>query len=101
VSGIKVQVKDNCLVITLPFRVEMEVAEEAALKLTRQERQALNGLLKGQSNKEIAAEMNLSERTVKYHVSQILRKMNLRSRVDVVRHFHKRGNLTTPEQKEE
>ncbi len=89
-NRIKVEVKDNCLVITLPFRVEMEVAEEAALRLTRQEREALNGLLKGQSNKEIAAVMNISERTVKFHVSQILSKMGLRSRIDVVRYFHQK-----------
>ena len=92
--SVKVQVKDNCLVITLPFRVEMEAAEEAALKLTRQERETLNGLLKCQSNKEIASTMNISERTVKFHVSKILSKMKLRSRIDVVRYFHQKTGDT-------
>lgn len=83
--------------ITLPFRVEMYADEEIyTLKLTRQERQTLKGLMEGLTNKEIASNMHLSERTVKFHVSQLLRKLGVRSRVDIVRHFH--GQQLTPEE---
>ena len=34
----------------------------------------------GKSNKEIAAELQISERTARTHVSNILRKLRLRSR---------------------
>jgi len=38
-------------------------------------------LARGDSNKEIARELDLSESTVKIHVQGILRKLNLASRV--------------------
>ncbi len=101
-SGIKATVKDDCLVITLPFRVVMEPANDALLKFTKQERKTLSWLMKGLSNKEIAAKMSLTERTVKYHVSTILAKLGLRSRVDVVRYFHEIAptDLTNAEETE-
>jgi two-component system response regulator DevR len=50
--------------------------------LTRQERQVLLGLAEGKTNKEIAAELFLSDKTVKNYVSSILGKLNLRSRAE-------------------
>ena len=56
-------------------------ADELA-SLTRQERQVLLGLAEGKTNKEIAAELFLSDKTVKNYVSSILSKLNLRSRAE-------------------
>jgi two-component system nitrate/nitrite response regulator NarL len=50
-------------------------------KLTPREREILLCLARGISNKEIARELDLSESTVKIHVQNILRKLNLSSRV--------------------
>jgi len=50
-------------------------------KLTTREREILLCLARGASNKEIARELELSESTVKIHVQNILRKLNLSSRV--------------------
>jgi two-component system nitrate/nitrite response regulator NarL len=50
-------------------------------KLSARERQILALLARGESNKEIARELDLAESTVKIHVQNILRKLNLSSRV--------------------
>ncbi|WP_018151844.1 response regulator [Leeia oryzae] len=50
-------------------------------KLTPREREILSFLAKGGSNKEIARELDLAESTVKIHVQNILKKLNLSSRV--------------------
>lgn len=52
-----------------------------ASKLSPREREIIAKLARGDSNKEIARELKLSESTVKIHVQGILRKLNLSSRV--------------------
>jgi two-component system nitrate/nitrite response regulator NarL len=49
--------------------------------LSPREREILQALARGGSNKEIAREMDLAESTVKIHVQHILRKLGLSSRV--------------------
>ena len=55
------------------------------VKLTRREEEVLNGVMRSQANKEIAASLNLSERTVKFHVSSLLAKFRVRGRMELVR----------------
>ncbi len=49
--------------------------------LTPRERQTLAWLARGASNKEIARSLDLAESTVKVHVQSVLRKLNIKSRV--------------------
>ena len=50
--------------------------------LTEQEGKILEHLIEGKSNKLIARDMNIAEGTVKVHVKHVLKKLNLRSRVE-------------------
>ena len=55
------------------------------VKLTRREEEVLDGVMRSLANKEIAATLNLSERTVKFHVSSLLSKFRVRGRMELVR----------------
>jgi two-component system, NarL family, response regulator DevR len=48
--------------------------------LNEQERKILGLIAEGKTNKEIAAEVYLSDKTVKNYVSSILNKLNLKRR---------------------
>ena len=52
--------------------------------LSRREREVLDSLLRNLSNKEIASQLNISERTVKFHVSNLLAKHGVRRRADLI-----------------
>ena len=49
-------------------------------KLTSREKEVLQLIANGYNNREIAAELYITERTVKNHVNSILRRLNLRDR---------------------
>ena len=51
-------------------------------ELTPRERQILEGLAAGLSNKEIAEQLFLSEKTVKHYMTNILQKLQVRNRVE-------------------
>jgi len=57
----------------------------SSVKLTRREEEVLSGIMRSQANKEIASDLNLSERTVKFHVSSLLAKFKVRGRMELVR----------------
>ncbi|HKV63051.1 MAG TPA: helix-turn-helix transcriptional regulator [Candidatus Acidoferrum sp.] len=54
------------------------------VKMTRREEEVLSGLMKCLANKEIAANLNVSQRTVKFHVSSLLAKFRVRGRMELV-----------------
>lgn len=51
-------------------------------ELTHREKETLQLISKGMSNKEIARQLSIVETTVKVHVKNLLKKLNLRSRVE-------------------
>jgi DNA-binding CsgD family transcriptional regulator len=61
------------------------------VKLTRREKEVLDGVLRSLANKEIASELNLSERTVKFHVSSLLAKFKVHSRMELMREASQRA----------
>ena len=63
-------------------------AEDA---LTPREREVLQTLAVGLGNREIAARLGISEHTAKFHVSQILAKLNAATRAEAVSIAIRRG----------
>jgi DNA-binding NarL/FixJ family response regulator len=57
---------------------------ETVTNLSRREQEVLDSLLENLSNKEIASKLNIAERTVKFHVSNLLSKFGVRRRADLI-----------------
>ena len=55
---------------------------EALNELSDREREVLEGLSRGETNREIAVRLKLSEKTVKYYVTNVLIKLRVRNRVE-------------------
>jgi FixJ family two-component response regulator len=67
---------------------------ERYVTLTERERQIMTLVVIGRANKQIAAELNLSEMTVKVHRGQAMRKMQAESLPDLVRMADRLGVST-------
>jgi two-component system response regulator DegU len=66
------------------FRGFTKTMEGIAAPLTKRETQILTYVAEGNSNKEIARILTISEQTIKNHVSAILRKLNANDRAHAV-----------------
>jgi DNA-binding NarL/FixJ family response regulator len=51
--------------------------------LSKREQQVLDLVVTGKSNKEIATEVGVTERTVKFHVSKLLSRFGAKSRIEL------------------
>jgi len=82
---------DTWLVIRIPISLLPEtitlglgdVAEIRRDTLTRREREVFDMIMERKQNKEIADALHIEVRTVKYHVSEVLRKMHVSSRAEL------------------
>jgi DNA-binding NarL/FixJ family response regulator len=64
--------------------------------LTGRELAVLRALGEGRSNKEIAGSLWLAEQTVKFHLTNIYRKLDVRSRTEAVHWAYRHGLLEAP-----
>lgn len=60
-------------------------------RLSPREREVLALIAEGQSNKEIASALGVTERTVKFHVTSIFNKLGAENRAQAVTIGHQRG----------
>jgi DNA-binding NarL/FixJ family response regulator len=74
-------------------RLESAIDEKG---LTEREVAVLRALAQGQSNKEIARTLWLAEQTVKFHLTNIYRKLEVRSRTEAVHWAYRHGLLESP-----
>jgi len=65
--------------------------EQSASDLTNREQEVLTYLAEGASNEEIAASLVISPKTVARHRENIMRKLNLHSRAELVRYAIRKG----------
>jgi len=63
--------------------------------LTQREHEIITCIATGNSNKEIAEQLFISEKTVKNHVSSILRKMGLEDRTQVAVYAYRQGMVNS------
>jgi len=57
--------------------------------LSKREKQIAMKILEGLPNKIIAAELFISERTVKFHCANIYRKLNINNRTTLIAVYYK------------
>ncbi len=62
---------------------EQKINQDWEERLTVREKEIARLLARGGSNKEIARKLEITERTVKAHVSSILEKLGVRDRLQV------------------
>jgi len=83
-------------------RIPPEIAQQLAQHatddaLTSRELDVLRGLVKGQSNKVIALNLNIVEHTVKNHIKSILSKLDANDRTDAAIIAVRRGYIDLPD----
>ena len=66
------------------FQTMAEFGTNIVTPLTQRETQILTYVAEGNTNKQIASVLNISEQTIKNHVSAILRKLNANDRAHAV-----------------
>jgi FixJ family two-component response regulator len=64
--------------------------------LTGRERQVLERVVAGRLNKQIAAELGTTERTIKFHRGNLMRKMGVRFVADLVKLAERAGVGSAP-----
>jgi len=68
--------------------------EELSEPLTAREREVLDLLGRGLSNKLIASELHISEHTVKFHISSLYAKLEVNNRAEAVSQGARRGLIS-------
>jgi NarL family two-component system response regulator LiaR len=71
--------------LTAAVRGEHEAQHSGLDQLTGREREVLLGIVRGQTNKEIAAELGISHRTVETHRESLMRKLQIRTVAELTR----------------
>jgi two-component system nitrate/nitrite response regulator NarL len=79
------------LLIQMGKRNEV-VANKPVSDLTAREDEILALVSSGMTNKEIANRLRLTERTVKHHMTSIMRKSNVRNRVEAMLMFRRKAD---------
>ena len=70
-----------CVTEALMDRIQKNQLKEAA-RLSNREQEVLNLIAAGKTNRDIAGKLFISVRTVKFHVSSILSKLNVKNRTE-------------------
>lgn len=77
--------------VTLPLDPPASPADVSGWNLAARELEVLQLLAAGQRNRSIAAALNISENTVKFHVRNLFRKLGVASRTEAIALAHSHG----------
>jgi DNA-binding NarL/FixJ family response regulator len=95
-SAIRQAAKGTVVHQTFGEADEPEPAAAKAAGLSDREVSILRALGEGLSNKQIAKQLWLAEQTVKFHLTNIYRKLGVSTRTEAIRHAYRHGLLETP-----
>lgn len=87
------QVIERVLAAPTSLRSDTHRVPASGLSLSDREHEVLLGVARGERNKEIAARLGISERTIKAHLSSIFNKLGVDSRAAAVSIAHQQGLL--------
>ncbi len=77
--------------VTLPLDPRTAPGDVTAWNLAARELEVLQLLAAGQRNRNIASKLNISENTVKFHVRNLFRKLQVTSRTEAIALAHRHG----------
>ena len=75
-------------------RAELAELRDCVRQLTQREQEVMSLVVSGLLNKQIALQLGTSEKTIKIHRSQVMRKMRANSLADLVRMSQRLGTST-------
>lgn len=113
-AGVRGYLLKNALEVDLPYAIKEIAAGRQVLapglaapgqqeapgdfqKLTQREREVLQHIVQGRSNKEIAAILGLSVNTVAVHRANLMQALGIHRTADLVVYAIKKGLVTLPE----
>ena len=76
--------------------VAVEIGVDLDISLTPREREVMQQLAAGLTNKQIASQLNLSVRTVNFHLDNVYSKLNVNTRTEAVLIAIQRGWIENP-----
>jgi two-component system, NarL family, nitrate/nitrite response regulator NarL len=83
-------------VIAALRNASLRKAAAQAIKLSIREEQIVRLLMRGRTNREIAEQLHISEKTVKHYMTVLMQKLNVRNRLEVVIAAQKLGDVVDP-----
>ena len=94
-SALRLAAQGAVFQATVEEQVTPDVEERRA-RLTPSEQRVLEALARGLSNKAIADELWLTQQTVKFHLTNIYRRLGVTNRTEAVRHAYKHRLVKHP-----
>lgn len=89
VAVLRQTVEETVVTHAPPARQDAE--NDARTLLTRSELAVLDLLAHGMMNKQIAAELSLAQQTVKFHLTNVYRKLGVGNRTEAIRYAYEHG----------
>jgi len=92
---------DTCLGVAagkmvFPYLDVRELQKDPIQQLSRKERQMLEALSKGLTNKELSQELGITVNTVKFHLSNLYDKLSVKNRAQAIAFFYASRQAANP-----
>ena len=75
--------------MVFPFLDVRELRNDPINTLSRKEREIIEALSEGLTNKQLSSRLEISANTVKFHISNIFDKLNVKNRAQAIAHYYK------------